>query len=284
MFDILFLLLYTVNEVRVMKQHFDPRQEMHNRQFEIFHYSETENVDVDIHHHDFYEVYLFLDGDVQYWVEGTLYTLKPYDIMIVSPMELHRPIINKKSVYERVVLWIDKEYFRKSAGELDLEKCFSTGILHASRELSETLLKLAREFNGNDEGKSTYCNALLMQFTVLLYRRAFKSERVVDRQSDDSLSSQVLKFVNAHYSEKLTLDTLAKQFYVSKYYLSHQFSSDVGVSVYRYIMIKRLITARRMLEEGVPAGEVCDTVGFKDYAGFYRAFRSEFGISPSSKE
>ena len=80
----------------------------------------------------------------------------------------------------------------------------------------------------------------------------------------------------------LTLEKLAAACYVSKYYLSHTFTKEVGVSIYRYILLRRLLLARQLLAAGEPAGTVCRSCGFTDYTSFYRAFRSEYGISPKN--
>ena len=79
---------------------------------------------------------------------------------------------------------------------------------------------------------------------------------------------------------ELSLDSLAGELFVSKYHLSHAFSREVGVSVYRYILMRRLMMARQLLTDGEPAGQVCRSCGFADYTSFYRAFKSEYGISP----
>ena len=81
--------------------------------------------------------------------------------------------------------------------------------------------------------------------------------------------------------DDLSLELLASKFYVSKYHLSHEFGKAMGTGVYRYIMLKRLLVARQLLLKGMSAGEVCSKCGFKDYTNFYRAFKDEYGISPS---
>ena len=67
---------------------------------------------------------------------------------------------------------------------------------------------------------------------------------------------------------------------MSKYHLSHTFTATVGTSVYRYIILKRLLMAKQMLQEGHPPGTVSRGCGFPDYASFYRAFRAEYGAAP----
>jgi AraC-like DNA-binding protein len=83
-------------------------------------------------------------------------------------------------------------------------------------------------------------------------------------------------------NEELSLDGLAERFFVSKYHLSHTFTREVGVSLHRYITMRRLLMARQLLSAGVPAGQACSACGFTDYTSFYRAFKAEYGISPGA--
>lgn len=73
--------------MRENTQCFNQRQEMHVQSYEIFHYKNTMLDSVDVHHHDFYEVYLFLGGKVDYSVEGRNYHLEPGDVLMISPLE-----------------------------------------------------------------------------------------------------------------------------------------------------------------------------------------------------
>ncbi len=64
--------------------------------------------------------------------------------------------------------------------------------------------------------------------------------------------------------------------------MSHTFSSQVGTSIYRYILLKRLLAAREQIVGGISPSEASQNCGFPDYANFYRAFRAEYGVSPSA--
>lgn len=267
-------------------QRFDPRQELYREDFEIFHYKEPKAPGVEIHHHDFYEIYYLIGGSVEYWVEGSQYRLEKGDIFLVRPMELHRPIVRPEGEYERIVLWIRKEYLESmSTEETDLSACFGTEakLLRPSHtryhSISARLFELVSEFSGKEQGRELAAKGLLLQFMVELNRLAAQSASL-PRRSGSALVGKVIAYINAHGSELLSLDDLAGRFYVSKYYLSHEFSRETGVSVYRYIMLKRLLAARQLLAQGLPAGEACYQCGFRDYAGFYRAFKAEYGISP----
>lgn len=283
--------------MRERAQRFDPRQTMRGLGFEIFHYREPKPETVEMHHHDFYEIYCFLGGDVEYWVEGRICRLRPGDLLLISPMELHRPLVNPhQTVYERIVLWINKDYLNGlSADGVPLSHCFDsaqpthTNLLHLSSAQRPVMIarlgELVREYYSAEFGHAFCAEGIFRQFMVELNRlfRQKDAHRAV-REESSPLVSRVLEYIGEHYSEELSLEMLAQQFYVSKYHLSHEFSRTVGVGVYRYIMLKRLLIAKQMLTDGTPPGEVCGLCGFRDYTNFYRAFKAEYGISPRAVE
>lgn len=281
--------------MRGSSQRFDPRQNMRAPDFEIFHYRDAVAAPVAIHHHDFYEVYFFLGGQVEYRVEGSVYHMEPGDLLLISPMELHQPVIRPdRRPYERVVLWISRPYLEGlSAGETSLTRCFDrarpghTNLLRLPApqraELTAKLEELVREAHGGDYGAGLWAAGSIVQLLVALNRAALGAPGEVPGGEEDSLVSRALRYIGERYRQPITLDGLAGALYVSKYHLSHAFRQEVGVSVYRYILLKRLLTARQMLEDGAAAGVVCQSCGFGDYANFYRAFRAEYGVSPTAR-
>uniref|UniRef100_UPI004057BDCA AraC family transcriptional regulator n=1 Tax=Acetatifactor sp. TaxID=1872090 RepID=UPI004057BDCA len=281
--------------MRERAQRFDPRQTMHCEDFEIFHYREPKPEEVEVHHHDFYEVYFFLSGEVEYWVEGRIFHLLPGDLLLINPMELHRPIVTPNcSVYERIVLWIHKGYMEKfSDPEINLTRCFDhtmpthTNLLRPTTSQRSYIMsrmgELVHESYSSEFGSKLCASGIFLQLMVEINRMALTSEKLpAEREEPPKLIAQVLSYINEHYKEDLSLEGLATQFFVSKYHLSHEFTAAVGVGVYRYIMLKRLLMARQLLTDGTSPGEVCASCGFHDYTNFYRAFKAEYGISPSA--
>lgn len=274
-------------------QRFDPRQVMHSQTFEIFHYQDSKPNSVEMHHHDYYEVYFFLGGNVQYRVEGHLYRLEPGDLLLINPMELHQPIMEPSStVYERIVLWINKAYLESfSTAQTSLTRCFDSGLpTHtnhlrpSSTQRADILLhlsELVQECYGGEYASQLCSTGIFLQFMTQLNRLALGSSAVRDSHEISPLITRVLRYIADHYNEDLSLDRLAAEFYVSKYHLSHEFSKTVGTGVYRYITLKRLLIAKQMLSSGVAPGTVYSHCGFGDYANFYRAFKAQYGISPS---
>lgn len=274
--------------MRERSQSFDPRQHMTAQTFEVFHYREPRPEGVEVHHHDFYEVYHLLEGHVDYWVEGRILSMEPGDLLLINPMELHRPVIEAgKQGYERIVLWINRDYLEGLSDTLCA--CFDTkkpGHTHLIRPTSSQrsavtarLGELVREYYSADPCSGFAAQGIFLQFMAQLNRLAGKTHSE-EGKALSALVQKALVYISENISGELSLEKIAGACFVSKYYLSHAFTKEVGVSVYRYILLRRLLLARQLLAAGESASSVCRSCGFTDYTSFYRAFRSEYGTSP----
>ena len=274
-------------------QHFDARQYMRRSTFEIFRYKDAYLREVALHHHDFYEVYFFLSGNVQYNIESRSYLLTPGDILLISPMELHQPVFHDdQKDYERIVLWINQRFLSElSPPDQDLTACFDstlpghTNLLrptNAQRQLlSFQLERLTQEAQTQDNYSALAALTYLAQILISLNRLAISASQSSDSRSvPDSVVYSVLAYINEHYFEDLTLDHLANRFFISKYHLSREFGRIVGTSVHRYLIQKRLAMAKQMMSSGMSSSEVYQQCGFGDYSNFYRAFKAEYQITP----
>ena len=273
-------------------QRFDTRQNMHGNTYEVFHYLDIKTRHMEAHYHDFYEIFLFLNGEVDYWIEGSLYHLKPGDILLVNPSELHRPIpLNETEDYERIVVWIDRK-FLNSIDKGIFEKCFDSNlatwrkvIRPSSSEKSaiqNIAVSLVQEFYSDGFASESCSFGILLQFLSNVNRLALSGEAFQnEKYRTPTFIADILSYISEHYSEDLSLDRLSNHFFVSKYYLSHEFKKAVGTSVHRYITLKRLSFAHELLSRGVSPSEAGIMCGFGDYTTFFRAFKSEYEISPS---
>lgn len=274
-------------------QPFDPRQYMIRKDFEVFRYRDNYLNEVALHHHDFYEIYLFLTGNVNYTVESRNYHLAPGDLLLISPMELHQPTFGTDNRnYERIVVWIDKTYLDQwNVGGVNLAACFNSqsawhnNLLRldgTTRQLLTYYFEQLIKERGSDEfGEELMAQTYLIQALTTINRLVAQAPRAGElRDKSDSVVADVLNYINDHFNEDLSLDLLANRFFISKYHLSREFNRLVGTSVYRYIIQKRLAIARLLMSQGVPSTTVYQQCGFGDYSNFYRAFKSEYQISP----
>lgn len=273
-------------------QMFDPRQEMGKPDFELQYKRDSYLKDVELHHHDFFELYFLLSGDVTYIIESRICHVMPGDILLISPRELHQLLIRPEmSSYERYVLWVDPQMLEQLGGGADLSACFDPvrnpagnllRLQGEDRTRIQTIMEaLHRESQQESFGSAALRESLLVQLMVLVNRLALRQDSEPENATHSNRAvSKVIDYVNLHYGEPLSLDMLAERFYVSKYHLSHEFNRQVGTSLYRYIQKKRLLIARQLMAQGKRPNEVYSMCGFGDYAGFYRAFKAEYGTGP----
>ncbi|WP_342570564.1 AraC family transcriptional regulator [Paenibacillus sp. FSL R5-0749] len=92
---------------------------------------------------------------------------------------------------------------------------------------------------------------------------------------------QTLRYIQNHYREQVTLDSLAEQFNYSSRHLSMQFKRKTGYSPIDYLIQTRLAKARTLLvRSDATLGEIAAEVGYSDVYYFSRIFKKHVGISP----
>ena len=268
------------------------RQTMIAPDYEVYRYRSAYMNEVELHHHDFYEVYLLLRGRVEYIVENQIYRVRPGDWMLISPLELHQArIATDADAYERIVLWIRRSYLESlSTPRTSLTRCFDTTVPGhtnlirlpgaSGAALRSTVERLYNAANRKEYGSDLLAQGALTELLVGLNRAAAERADARPAGTSDQVVDAVLHYINEHYSEALTLDQLAEKFFISKYHLLRKFDAQVGTTVHRYILQKRLLNAKQLLAGGVPPNEVCQYCGFGDYANFYRAFKAEYSQTP----
>ncbi|MCI8660085.1 MAG: AraC family transcriptional regulator [Lachnospiraceae bacterium] len=273
---------------------FTQRQIMNERFYEYHHYRNEGPITIDFHQHAFYEIYIFISGDVNYTIEGRTYKLRPGDILLTNNSDIHRPeIMPSQSPYERIVIWLNNSFFN---GLLDIGEDLTTCFQDASnrnyrlfRPNEAQLLKIQnichtieQERSHNKLGSRIMAYSSIMEILVLISRVYYEiSDSARHGVTENKQINQIVSYINNHFSEDLSLECLADQFYLSKYYLSHRFKQFTGLSLYQFIMKKRLTIARNMLMGGKNVTEACTECGFNDYSNFLKAFKREFGEKPS---
>lgn len=272
---------------------FDPRQEMTHPDYELQYKRDSYLKDVELHHHDFFEVYFLLSGDVTYLIENRICHVLPGDLLLISPRELHQVCIQPEmAVYERFVLWVDERLIRRmSSVDTDLYAGFDpTRPGHRNRlrlkpedrtRIQSLMEQLYKETQQGGFGTEQLRQNLLSQLLIQINRLVDRDDSLYEEEDRASRAvSQVISFISLHYAEPISLEMLAERFYISKYHLSHEFNRQVGTSVYRFLQKKRLLIARQLMSQGQKPNAVYTACGFNDYTNFYRAFKAEYHISP----
>ena len=256
-----------------------------NRDFYLCHSTTDSFWTQDFHAHQVYEILYFISGEVQYYLEDISYSLVPGDILIIPPATMHRPVlIDQRCEYDRMVMEMAPDYCQKLMQRVpdcflwsNTRPCRLSLNLLGSEEFTrnmQRLMELPDDARGYLE-RDSICTLMLLQFD-----RALR-ENLTEEDASPQQIHEILRYINAHFTQPLSLDTIAERFFLSKFYLLRQFKNYTNCTIHDYILAKRILLAKALLRDGMLPGEVGESCGFASYASFYQAFHKRTGVSPS---
>lgn len=89
-------------------------------------------------------------------------------------------------------------------------------------------------------------------------------------------------YMDMHFGETITLESLCRQFHVSRATLAGSFRKTYGISIHQYLMEKRLREGKRLLEDySMSVSQAAELAGFRDANYFTKAFRRRYKMTPS---
>lgn len=244
--------------------------------------------------HNRNEVLYFISGRASYLVEGVVYKLVPGSIMIMRSGEMHKIIIEDNQPYERMALHFDAEIMNlidKSGvlAEPFENRPLGVGNLYTSNDIRiGHIYECLKSIDSSPEDNEMRRIAITSNLFAILYEIKLAFDERVNKKSSNkpvqSLTSEIIAYINANLSSELSLDMLCEKFFISKNHLNRIFKIATGVTVWEYVKLKRLIMARNSILAGSSAISACQSSGFNDYSAFYRAYKERFGVSPKSNQ
>ena len=261
--------------------------------FRLFHLKSKGGTQTEYHYHEFCKILLLVQGSGGYYVDGQRYLLQSGDIVLLDAHSIHRPELDADSPYERIILYISPDYLqRQSTSDCNLQSVFSGEkghVLRLNGENRQQIFRLAaqleRELGEDTFGREILSNAGLLQLLVEIGRNREKPE--TDRTSPvmpkDKRIADILSYIDAHLSEDLDAQVIAKAFFISKYHMMRLFRRETGTTVHLYITQKRLVKARELMDTGMRATEACYRCGWRSYSSFTRAYGKHLGTTPTGR-
>ncbi|NMB97870.1 MAG: AraC family transcriptional regulator [Clostridiaceae bacterium] len=264
--------------------------------------------EMDFHLHEFYEIYFFISGNVNYLIEKQIYHLNFGDLIIMNNHEIHKPSVFPGEPYERIVIHFDPSIASTmSSADFNLIECFVNRprgkynrLSLKNEQVDHVLNYLYRIENLSKNSDKGYSILKLTCFTELLFyinklyyaqqeiaqiHNSFSNINVLDNTDTNCMIPEklamIMDYIDKNLEDDLSLEALGKRFYLDKYYLSRLFKKYTGSNIHDYIVYKRISKAKRFLSEGHNATFTSIKCGFNDYSNFYRMFKKAVGVAPS---
>ena len=261
--------------------------------FRLFHLKDKGETKVDYHYHEFYKLLFFVSGKGGYFVEGKRYSLTPGDIILIGKQCVHRPEFEPGVPCERIILYISPEFLlRESSSSCQLADCFSKEydhVLRPSEKIRKTLFSIVsnieQELSSKRYGKEIVSTGMLLRLMVEIARSIFHKEvqKPAPMLPKSKRMLDIMHYLDAHLTEDINIDTLAEKFYISRFHMMRRFREETGTTIHSYISDHRLMLARDLISQGIPATEVCFQCGFGSYSSFSRAYGKFFGTTPTGR-
>ena len=126
----------------------------------------------------------------------------------------------------------------------------------------------------------------LQQITNLQYNMVldFADRMSSIRQGEKpiQLTISVSNYVRRHFSEKICVEDIARELFMSRPYLSAKFSREAGISLTDFILKQKTEEAKRLLRcSDKSAAAISSYLGFSSQSHFSRVFRKYSGKTPA---
>lgn len=243
----------------------------------------------DLHYHDYYELVIFEEGDIQYVCEGCIYHPKYGDIIFIPPGKFHMSVINCESThYKRHVFYLYPSAF-DAIGHSSLTSFLSRikdgdilafVSLESKQKLMDILGCLKNIFA---EAPSPLEEALGLSYIIhvfyLLNQKDCQSKSDALFLPESILKLQ--KYIDSNFSKISSVSQVAEHFFYSREYVSRLFKKYFDTTISEYIMKRRIAQSQSLIMMGIPLIDVAYQVGFGSLSTFIRAFRSVTNMTPS---
>ena len=252
------------------------------------------------HFHQEYEIYLLLRGRRQMFFENRAYEAQAGNLILVDSGQIHMShsiVGDPESEYERVILYVDRDIVEKvdkMFPELKIGAFFHKhyGIYELTpKQTANTRRLFLQIMEELDKAEPMSQTAILSELILgfIHFRRSNQQVACLNDVQEGKASGgkfdavyQISDYISDHFQEKLSLDSLAEQFYISKYYLSRSFHEVTGFGINEYVNILRVKKAQSLLETTtLSVSEIASRTGFESITYLGRVFKKYQHVTPA---
>ncbi len=244
------------------------------------------------HFHDTYELYYLFSGKKYYFIKDRTYLVSEGNLVFINRHDLHRTIDAGAPVCDRLLINFKPDLVfaedRSRLNKLLAPFTGETGVIvlpFKDRTFVEgLLLKMYAEISDAGTGFEDMLASYLIQLLVFSARFVEQNVTAADTlpNSAHEKAAPIVHYINAHFMEPLTLNSISRLFYISPYYLCKVFKEYTGFTFIEYLNNLRVKEAQKLFQKhkSCRITDVSEKVGFGSISHFGRVFKSVTGISP----
>ena len=231
------------------------------------------------HTHNHMELFFIVGGKGQFLIEDQLHPVSINQLVIINPNVLHTEVSLNAQPLEYIVLGIEGVQL---ANNNDSDGQFNILDYYESVEISGCLRNILREMEQKNPGYEDVCQAYMEILIIRLMRTTTLSVPTEPQAiSANRQCAAVRRYIDLHFKEALTLEQLAEEGHMNKFYLSHAFKREYGISPINYMISKRIEESKYLLAEtDLSMSQIAQLLGFSSLSYFSQVFHRTQSISP----
>lgn len=237
-----------------------------------------------MHSHPFTELFYVVKGSGNFLIEDKTFHVVEDDLVIVNANVMHTESSKDANPLEYIVLGIEGlSLSLHETGNLQENSLFS---FHNYRKYREEILNvfhtLIKEVEKKEDAYEVICQNYLNILLLNLVRRTKTPLRFEPQKNTTKECTYIKNYINIHYAEPITLDTLANETYLDKFYLVHVFKKHFDTTPINYLIEKRIEESKYLLETTHHTiSQISNIVGFNSQSYFTQTFKKKLGLTPA---
>ena len=231
------------------------------------------------HTHSHTELFYIVGGKGQFLIEDQSYPVGVNNLVIINPNVNHTEDSLNAQPLEYIVLGIEGI---ELATDTNSNGQFCILDHFESAEVASCLRNILREMEQKSTGYEDVCQAYMEILIIRLMRNTDLSVPVETQHSaGNHQCATVKRYIDLHFKEALTLEQLAEEAHMNKFYLSHTFKREYGVSPINYMISRRIEESKYLLAEtDLALSQIAQLLGFSSLSYFSQVFRRTQALSP----
>ncbi len=231
------------------------------------------------HAHGFTELFFVTGGRGSFRIRQQSFVVEEGDMVIVDPNVEHTETSVSEMPLEYIVLGVDG-FVQPQGGEQE-QPCRVIRFRESAQGILQPLRGILWEMERRESGFENVCQSLLQVLLVRVARQVGFTDLPAPTQASRE-STAARRYIDNHYRENLTLESLAQAVHISKYHLAHIFSREYGISPINYMLSLRLQECRDLLRTtDYSVAQVARITGFSSPSYFSQRFRQAEGMTPA---
>jgi len=244
------------------------------------------------HFHDSYEIFYLLSGTRNYFINDRTYKVEKGDLVLINRRNLHKTTYGGSLMHERILIIFDEPFIQdvsRLSADIDLLQAFHQNIniiklAKAEQSLVERyLFNIIQEAKAKDAGHEAHVRLTMGEFLIFIARKTIHTQQASSAAHNpmNGKMQEIVRYLNAHYMENITMGNTAENFYISAFHLSRTFKKATGFTFIEYLNSLRIREAQRQLKESrASVSAIAAQVGYESQTHFGRVFKRITGLSP----